>query len=377
MRIVIDARPVADHFPGIGRYVYNLLAAYVALNPDHELIALTSPSMPNTRYDLAHVGIQLIATETGPFSLAEHVWIPALLRDLHADLYHATYYVRPYVGLPCPSITTLYDIIPRRFPEAVSPRARILFDLLQRMAIGSSRRLLAISESARDDLVAAYHIPVERISVTPLAADPQFQPQSSTMIAALRERYRLPETYALTLASNKPHKNLVGLLQAWQMLVQDAPLLVIAGHWERQYSQAQELAHQLGMAERVRFLPDLPADDLPALYSGAELFIYPSLYEGFGLPPLEALACGAPVICGLSSSLPEVVGNAALTTDVTSPQLLAATISRLLSDKALRAQLRVAGPLQAARFSWRSTAQLTLAAYELAGVSTSEASRMR
>ncbi len=381
MKIVIDARPVADHFPGIGRYVYNLLAALATLNTPHEFIALTCPTMPNTRYNLTNIGIRLIPTDTQPFSIAEHVRIPALLRALHADVYHATYYVRPYVGLPCPSITTLYDIIPRRFPHAVTPRARILFDLLHRLTIRSSSRLLAISASACADLVAAYHIPVENITVAALAADPQFHQQPATMTAALRDRYTLPQPYALTLASNKPHKNILGLLRAWHMLAKNAtialPVLVIAGHWDRNYREAYDLVVQLGLTGMVRFLPDLPAADLPELYSAAELFIYPSLYEGFGLPPLEALACGVPVLCGNTSSLPEVVGDAALTVDVADPQALASAIQRLLGDAQLRAQLRAAGPIRAAQFSWQRTAELTLAAYELTGVSTSDASRMR
>jgi alpha-1,3-rhamnosyl/mannosyltransferase len=368
MRIVIDARPVADHFPGIGRYVYNLLAAIAPLAPAHELIALTCPTMRNTRYDLASIGIPLFATDAQPFSAAEHLRIPALLRTLHADLYHATYYVRPYFGLPCPSVTTLYDIIPRRFPQASSPRARILFDLLHRLAIRSSRRLLAISNSARDDLIAAYHIPAEQIVVTPLAADPQFHQQPPTLIAALRSRYQLPQRYVLTLASNKPHKNILGLLRAWNHVVHNAttaalPLLVIAGHWDSKYREAPDLADQLGLAGTLRFLPDPPAADLPALYGGAELFIYPSLYEGFGLPPLEAMACGVPVLCGNTSSLPEVVGDAAQTVDVADPLALAHAIQRTLSDAPFRARLRESGLVQASRFNWHRTAQLTLDAY--------------
>jgi len=377
VRIVIDARFVSDHFPGIGRYVYNLLVALGELDQPHSFVVLYNPALTNTRYDMAALAhsptLRLVATQLRPFSAGEQLALSRMLRTMQADLYHAPYYIRPYIGLPCPSITTLYDIIPRRFPEEVSPRARRLFDLLTRLAIHSSRQLLAISSSARDDLIAAYRIPADRITVTPLAADPRFRPQPPEQIAAVRAKYDLPERYVLSLASNKPHKNLVSLVEAFAQIVQISEpnlqsaicnlQLVIAGHWDPRYPQARATAERLGLGDAVRFLPGVPEADLPALYSGAEIFAFPSRYEGFGLPPLEALACGVPVLCCDTSSLPEVVGAAALRVAPT-PAALADGLARLLTDHALRAELRAAGPRRAALFSWRKTAEATLAVYE-------------
>src|SRR5262249_15064587 len=151
------------------------------------------PGLANTRYDMPTLArfsaLRLIATRLRPFRVGEQLALPRMLGSMRADLYHAPYYVRPYTGLPCPSITTLYDIIPRHFPGEVSLRARRLFDLLTRLAIRASRHVLAISASARDDLMAAYHIPAERISVTPLAADPRFRPQPPEVVAAVRAKY--------------------------------------------------------------------------------------------------------------------------------------------------------------------------------------------
>jgi alpha-1,3-rhamnosyl/mannosyltransferase len=141
---------------------------------------------------------------------------------------------------------------------------------------------------------------------------------------------------------------------------------VIAGHWDPRYPEARELAERLGLGTAVRFLPGVNEADLPALLSGAEVFAFPSLYEGFGLPPLEALACGAPVLCGDTSSLPEVVGDAALRVDTGSVAALAGGLAQLLGDESLRERLRAAGPPRAARFSWRGTAEATLAVYEAA-----------
>jgi alpha-1,3-rhamnosyl/mannosyltransferase len=390
MRIAIDGRYVNDHFPGIGRYVYNLVLALGELAAPHQFVVLYNPDLPNTRFDMAalarHPSLRLVATRIRPFSVAEQLHIPRMLRTMQADMYHAPYYVRPYAGVPCRSLTTLYDAIPRLFPAEVSPRARRLFDLLTRLAIRASDGILAISASARADLVAAYGIPAGRIAVTPLAADPRMRPQPPEAISSVRAKYGLPERYVLSLSSNKPHKNLVGLIEAFATLgarglgLEASPpsgnsrlkplasslILVIAGHWDSRYPEARMAAERLGLGERVRWLPGVAEADLPALYSGAEVFAFPSRYEGFGLPALEALACGAPVLCCDTSSLPEVVGAAALRVG-TSPVALADGLARLMGDSELRAHLRAAGPARAAQFSWRQTAVATLAAYERAG----------
>jgi glycosyltransferase involved in cell wall biosynthesis len=249
--------------------------------------------------------------------------------------------------------------------------------MLTRLALRASRRAIAISASARDDLAAAYHVPLERFAVTPLAADPRFRPQPPAAVAAVRAKYRLPARYILSLASNKPHKNLPRLVEAFAQVLQMADpywrseagerQLVIAGHWDPRHPEARALVERLGLQAVVRFLPGVAEADLPALLTGVEVFAFPSLYEGFGLPPLEALACGAPVLCGDTSSLPEVVGDAALRVDTRSVAALADALARLLDDAALREQLRAAGPARAGLFSWQRTAQATLAVYQEAG----------
>lgn len=377
VRIVIDARYVNDHFPGIGRYVYNLLDALGQLAAEHSFVALYNPDLPNTRHAMAalarHPNLQVMYIHLRPFSLGEQLALPRMLRRLQAGLFHAPYYLRPYLPLPCRSVTTLYDAIPRLFPAEVSPRARLLFNLFTRRAVRASSQILAISASARADLIAAYRIPSARISVAPLAADPRFAPQTPATIAAVRARHNLPARYLLCVGSNKPHKNLPALVEAFAQLLhtpdQQAELrdlqLVIAGHWDARYPAARQAAERAGLGQRVRFLPGVAEADLPGLYAGAELFVFPSRYEGFGLPPLEAMACGAPVLCSHSSSLPEVVGGAALLAEPTAGAL-AAGMARVLGDSRLRGRLSAAGPARAAQFSWRATAEATVAAYERA-----------
>ncbi|MBC8159575.1 MAG: glycosyltransferase family 4 protein, partial [Roseiflexaceae bacterium] len=337
MNIAIDARYVADHFPGIGRYTYNLIRALAELKTPHQLHVLHNPALRNTRFDLESLatlpGLQLVPTAARTFSLAEQARIPALLRRLRADVYHAPYYLRPYVALPCRSVTTLYDAIPRLFPADVSPRARLLFDTLTRLAIRSSYHILTISQSALNDFTSMYQLDPRRATVTPLAADARFRPQPPWAIAAVRAKYGLITPYVLSLASNKPHKNLPLLVEAWshiQPRMQRRVVLVIAGHYDARYPQARERAAQLSLAESIQFIENVDDQDLAPLYAGAQLFAFPSRYEGFGLPPLEALACGTPVLCGNTSSLPEVMGDAALLVDVTSLDVLAASLLQLL-----------------------------------------------
>ena len=221
----------------------------------------------------------------------------------------------------------------------------------------------------------------ERIITAPLAADPAFRPQSDAAIAALRARYALPERYVLYLGSNKPHKNLVRLIEAWQIAptgsksanqqIPDhvsrftfrASRLVIAGAWDDRYPEARQRVAALGLSDSVMFLGPVAEAGLPALYAGAELFVFPSLHEGFGFPVLEALACGTPVICSNVSSLPEVAGSAALQIDPRDTDALAAAMDRVLGDTALAEELRQRGLQQAARFTWAQTAQQTLAVY--------------
>jgi alpha-1,3-rhamnosyl/mannosyltransferase len=183
-------------------------------------------------------------------------------------------------------------------------------------------------------------------------------------VEAVRRRYALPERYVLYLGSNKPHKNLIRLIEAWALLAEygTRSTLLIAGTWDPRHPEPRLLARRLGL-ENIRWLGPVPEPDIPALYAGATAFVFPSLYEGFGLPVLEAMACGTPVACSNTSSLPEVVGDAALLFDPTDAAGIAEALSRLMHDADLRADLRERTLRQAARFSWERTARATLTVY--------------
>ncbi len=374
MRIGLDIRVIYDHFPGIGRYLYNLVAAMGHIpqrDSAHTLVLISNPDLPNTRYDLAALAqppqIELVQTRLRPFSLGEQYGLPRLARQLKLDLLHSPYYVKPYVGLPCPSIVSIYDLIGRRYPATLSPRSRYLYRLLMGLAVRSAAHIITISASARDDLRAYYRLRPEQITVVYGAADAHFQPQPQPIVDRLRRRYQLPPRYVLYLGSNKPHKNLPRLVRAWERVLAEHPptdaVLVLAGHTDPRYPEARHMVAERNLSERVQFIPDVAEADLPALYSGAEVFVFPSFYEGFGLPPLEAMACGAPVLCAYASSLPEVVGDAALTFDPYSFLDMAEQLQRVLHHPSLRQQLRARSLQQARRFSWEQAAAATWAVY--------------
>ncbi|MFQ6057984.1 MAG: glycosyltransferase family 4 protein [Anaerolineae bacterium] len=362
VRYVLDARAATSHFPGIGRYVINLARAMTPLlGGDERLVLLRDPTQlsPWDLKALAGERVQVIDVPLSPFSPRQQWGIPRLLRRCQAGLYHSPYYSMPYLpGVP--TVLTVYDLIPLRYPQYVSAQARLLFRWMTALALRAAAYVIAISQVTRRDLLTTYHPPSERVTAIPLAADPAFRPQSPEAVTALRVRLNLPDQYVLYLGINKPHKNLVRLIEAWAAISYQ---LVVAGYWDPRYPQAQERARQLSLEGCVRFLGPVAEEDLPALYSGATCFVFPSLYEGFGLPVLEAMSCGAPVVCSDTSSLPEIVGGAALTFDPLDVTEMAAKIEEALGDEALRGEMREQGLRQAAKFSWERTARETLRVY--------------
>jgi len=414
IRYVLDARTATPHFPGIGRYMTNLAAALAPLLASDECLTILHhsdhpPALPDSP------AVTLVPVDVSPFALAQQWQIPRLLRGFASReqgagsrsqesgvrsegaavqypssvagrrssvvLYHSGYNLMPYApGVP--TIVTLHDLIPLLMPEQSSGRARLLARWANALALRAARVALAVSEATRRDYLTHFRVPTERIVTVPSAADPAFRPQPDDAIAALRARLALPERYVLYLGSNKPHKNLVGLIEAWKIANQQvgrsanqqipdhvsrithhASRLVIAGAWDDRYPEAKQRVAALGLSDSVMFLGPVAGADLPALYSGAKLFVFPSLFEGFGFPVLEAMACGTPVICSNVSSLPEVAGNAALQVDPRNTDALAAAMDRVLGDAALRQEMRREGLAQAGRFSWTRTAQQTLDAY--------------
>lgn len=302
---------------------------------------------------------------TSPFSLPQQWVIPRLIRRIGAHVYHSPYYLMPYWPGTHTALT-VYDIIPLRFPDLVSARAQLLFRWTTRLALRKADKVIAISDSTRRDFLANFELSAQQVVTIPLAPAAHFRPSSSDVVERLRAKLGLKRPYVLYVGSNKPHKNLERLLQAWRLALEQlhAPYdLVLAGHWDRQDENfAQQLKDPL-LRGTVRLFADTADSELASLYSGAELFVFPSLYEGFGLPVLEAMSCGCAVVCSDRASLPELIGQAGALFDPEQPTAIAQTIVKVLSDQGTRREYVVRALENAAAYTWEATAARTLDIY--------------
>jgi alpha-1,3-rhamnosyl/mannosyltransferase len=371
MTYFLDARTATAHFPGIGRYVSNLARAIVGeLEQGEKLVLLVDGARPIAwALPLAGEQVAHVVTAASPFSLTQQWHIPRLLRSSPAAVYHSPYYLMPYrTGVP--TILTVHDLIPQLFPAYFSVRTRLLAHVATWLAVRRADHLITVSEATRQDVLVRYGLKEERVTAVPHAPAPQFTPQTAAAVERTRQQYQLPARYVLYLGINKPHKNLARLVEAWAMARaqrQEPPLLVIAGSWDARYPEAREKAHMLLPPGAVRFLGPVADADLPGLYSGAYFFIFPSLYEGFGLPVIEAMACGTAVITSHAASLPEVAGDAALYAYPHDTADIARQISHFLDNAALVAAYRQKALAQAQKFSWQRTAAATLNLYRQYG----------
>lgn len=379
MRVVFDARALGPHFPGIGRAILGVLRGLHEVDHDEQFVVLYKPEhhalLQSTDMD-GDPRFSLIAWDDAPLGVAQQWNGPRLARRFRPDVWHAPYYVRPFYGLP-PTLVTVYDTIGlrqagdqaslSRVGHAHHALRRMIWHLAMHESLRTAQHVVTASVAAAADLQRLYRVPTGKLTVVPLATEPQFCPPGTSAIANIRMAYSLPEQYVLYLGSNKPHKNIVALIDAWALVVHDAPpgehpILVIAGREDPRYPEARQRVTERGLDRHIRFLPDVPDDDLPALIGGALAFVFPSLHEGFGFPPLEAMAVGTPVVSSNRTSLPEVVGDAGLLVEP-EPAALAAGIRQLLADEDLRVRLRNQGFERAATFSWERTARTLLELY--------------
>jgi len=369
MKIYLDLSAAVHGRAGVGRYSQRLAEALSTLGNDEYSVFYNRPAD-------AQIAPSLDRLPRIPLPLGDKPWRARvalahlarrpqdrLLRG--ADLFHALDHLLPYLTR-IPSVFTLYDLTYRVQPATHNTLNRLYLTLLMPTFLRRASAVIAISESTRRDALRAYRLDPARMTVVYGGVDPGFCPTPPVAQAAVRQKYVLPERFILSVGTIEPRKNLTALLDAYHTLRQsDSELgLVIAGRRGWRNAGFFEQLRALGLEAEVHLLGPVPDADLPALYGAAAVFAYPSLYEGFGLPPLEAMACGTPVVAGNTSSLPEVVGDAGLLVGPHDVAGLAACIKTVLADTALRAKMRARGLMQARRFTWEATARATLQVYQ-------------
>lgn len=359
MHLVINASELGRNRGGNETYIAGLIKGLAAIDSQLALTALVSewdqaPALPSTmkRYSLGQYR-----------AVAFWGWQQAVaLHALEPDWYLSNFFLPPF--LPCKGAIAVHDVSFRAHPEYYPRLTAWYMHWFTWWSVHRAELVITISEFSRQELLRFYPISEHKIVVAPIGVAPEYRPDSGTSSQedeAVAARYGIRRPYILALGNIHPRKNLQRLLDAYLEVRKqrpDAPAMVWVGkqHWGS--DDLLRRAHASG----VMITGYVPQEDLPALYRGAQMLVYPSLYEGFGLPPVEALACGTPVIASNTTSLPEAVGDAAILVNPLSVDEMATAILRLMSDEDLRRHLRPLGLAQARRFTWKSAAERLVSA---------------
>jgi glycosyltransferase involved in cell wall biosynthesis len=353
VRIAIDVRKLHDY--GIGTYVRNLVHGLAQQDGGDTYILLCQ------RSDMEFVRalgprFEALRVDAGNYSMREQVTVPIALGRARVDLFHAPHYVVSPLTR-CPFVVTIHDCIHLRFPEYLPNRAAQTYArAMMRSSAHRARRVLTVSNASKQDILHYLHVPAEKVEVIYNALDERLaSPPTDEEVTSIRERFQLTSPFILYTGNIKPHKNVDRLIEAYSILrrrgQQEAQLLIIGDDISK-YPNLRRMVHRFQMHKHVRFLGFVPDVTLAALYRLASVFVFPSLYEGFGLPPLEAMAAGVPVVTSNISSLPEVVGDAAVLVDPMDAGAIADAMARVLTDPALRATLIARGYERVKLFSW-------------------------
>jgi len=377
MHIAIDYTPAVHQRAGIGRYTRGLVQALTRLDSENRYTLMV----------LGRTGAQFIpSTLPANFKLrfipisdrwATVLWyrlnlpIPVELFSGQTDLFHGPSFTLPPSFTP--SLLTVHDLSFLRYPQGAHPGLLAWLIKAVPRSLRRAHHVLADSESTRTDLIDLMHIAADRITVIGAGVEKRFQPVTEPeTLARVQARYRLPDRFILSVSTLEPRKNLTGLIAAFNQMASPSALssmadlhLVLAGGKGWLYDDIFAAAETSPLRERIHFAGYVVDDDLPALYSLATLFAFPSHYEGFGIPVLESMACGTPVICANNSSLPEIAGDAALLIEATDTEALADAMHQLVIDTSLREGLIQRGYEQARKFEWEEAARRLLDVYSM------------
>jgi glycosyltransferase involved in cell wall biosynthesis len=374
MKIALNAqllsRAPSYRSAGINRVIYELLA-HLTTVPSRSRYVVYAPESAENRELLASPNVEPRLTRLPTYRPAmrigwEQTLLPVELRRRRVDLLHSLAFVSPFLWRG-PTVVTVYDLSFLRFPEVFNRANRVYLSTMTPPSLRRADRVITISEFVRQEVIRLCGVDPDRVTAIPLAADARFRPAEPEAVARFRRERELPARFILYMGTLQPRKNIETLVRAYAQLRQDGHLeqaLVLAGGRGWQYESIFALVRQLGLESQVHFPGFVPDEEQALWYTAADIFAFPSLYEGFGLPPLEAMACGTPVVASTSSSLPEVVGDAGVLVEPTDVGGLATTLRHLLDDEGRRVRMRKAGLVRAASFSWRRMAEETVQVYD-------------
>lgn len=381
MKIGINTLFFRHPASGSGQYLIHLLNALAEIDTQNDYVLIgPDPLSEEVKRQIQAPFTRHIKGVSGPLalnpSLEKMTWEqwtgPRAARRLGVDVFHVPHFAPPWITGSTPVVTTIHDVIPLRLPlYHARARARVYASVVSRAA-RKATLVITISQHAKQDIIDTLKLPAERIRVIYQAVSDDMKPvKDPEKLAAVRARYGLTGRYVFYLGGLDARKNVPQLVRAFSHLYQrlgDPGLqLLISGNPDKHsgslFPDPRPVATDLGMSGQIlfRFVEDA---DKAAVYSGASVFVFPSLYEGFGLDPLEAMNCGTPVVCSNRTSLPEVVGDAALSINPDNLPAMVDAMYKVLTDAELSADLRARGLERAKLFSWRKTARETLAVYE-------------
>lgn len=360
MKVAIDVRMLSPKAHGLSRYLKNILNQFLVDSKKHEFFLLHNED-PVYQDKSGYIFKKLNSKK---FSLMEQIEIPLILNNISPDVFHA-----PSIAVPLiqnfPTVITIHDLIPFIFPEYYPPYVLLYLPFLK-ASVKRAKIIIVSSHATKKDVVRILNVPFDKIRVIPDAAEEVFNPVvKPERDKSVPEKFNIKRNFFLTVVNQRPHKNLKNLLEAFIKLKEKEYQLVVAGSVSE---DIRGFAERQPLSEKIILLGHISDNDLASLYRSSFAFIFPSLYEGFGLPPLEAMACGAAVICSDVSCLPEVIGDAGLMIDPKKPSSMTEAMEALIDNSSLRENLRNKSLRRSSLFSWKNTAGLTLKAYEEAAL---------